>query len=249
MASVNSFRGIPAARQPAPIQFSAPRRWLTLMRPFTNKAPHRTWQSFLRCFENRSALAITLVCLLGLETPVLQAQQEPQVAPPSLKIAVLTGDAANNNIRKQVAVEPSVLVTDEKGDPVSGVMVVFTLPETGAGGIFPNGSKTSIVYTSIDGRAVARGLKPNSTPGEFQIVVDASFHGLTARTTLRQTNILSEPARGVSSKLIAILAIAGGAAAAGAIAAGGGGSSNPSTPPPTRSATITAGTPTFAPPQ
>jgi hypothetical protein len=195
-------------------------------------------------------LSRSLACLLVLQNSPLLAQEEQTVQPPALKVAVVAGQSAANNIRKRTAVEPVVLVSDERGGPVSGVMVLFTLPEAGASGVFPDGSKRAIVYTSPDGRAAARGLKPNSTPGEFQIVVDASFHGLTAHTTIQQTNVLPETAGGISSKLLVILAIAGGAAAAGVIAAGGG--TNPSTnpsPPPTSSTSISAGTPTFGPPQ
>jgi hypothetical protein len=198
----------------------------------------------------KRGLSRSLACLLVLQNCPLLAQEEQGVQPPSLKITVVVGQSAANNIRKRTAVEPVVLVSDERGGPVSGVMVLFTLPETGASGVFPDGSKRAIVYTSPEGRAAARGLKPNSIAGEFQIVVDASFHGLAAHTTIRQTNVLQETAGGISSKLLVILAIAGGAAAAGVIAAGGG--TNPSTnpsPPPTSSTSISAGTPTFGPPQ
>jgi hypothetical protein len=197
----------------------------------------------------KRGLSRSLACLLVLQNCPLLAQEEQGVQPPSLKITVV-GQSAANHIRKRTAVEPVVLVSDERGGPVSGVMVLFTLPETGASGVFPDGSKRAIVYTSPEGRAAARGLKPNSIAGEFQIVVDASFHGLAAHTTIRQTNVLQETAGGISSKLLVILAIAGGAAAAGVIAAGGG--TNPSTnpsPPPTSSTSISAGTPTFGPPQ
>jgi len=129
-------------------------------------------------------------------------------------------------------------------------MVVFTLPETGPGGAFVDGSKRAIVYTNDEGRATARGLTPNTTPGKFQIMVNASFQGFTSSTTVYQTNVLPERAKS-STKLIAILAIAGGAAAAGVVAAsGGGGSSQSLAVPPGRTATtITPGTPVFGAPQ
>ena len=156
-----------------------------------------------------------------------------------------------NNIRTRKGVEPIALVTDERGQPISGVMVVFTLPETGPGGAFVDGSKRAIVYTNAEGKATARGLTPNATPGKFQIMVNASFQGFTSSTTIDQTNILPERAKSSSTKLIAILAIAGGAAAAGVLAAsGGGGSSQSLAVPPGRTATtITPGTPVFGAPQ
>jgi hypothetical protein len=201
-----------------------------------------------RWFLLERELSVSLACLLVWQNCTLLAQEEQGVRPPSLKVVAVAGQSAANNIKKRTAVDPVVLVSDELERPVSGVMVLFTLPETGASGVFPDGSKRAIVYTNPDGRATARGLKPNSIPGEFSIVVDASFHGLTAQTTIQQTNILPEAAGGISAKLLVILAIAGGAAAAGAVAAGKGGTEAAS-PPPAPSTSISAGTPTFGPPQ
>jgi hypothetical protein len=192
-------------------------------------------------------ISISLAAVLALQSS-LSAQEEGILAP-ALKIAVAKGDESTNNIKKGTADEPLVVVSDEKSRPVSGVMVVFTLPESGPGGLFANGANRMIVFTDVEGRAVARGLHPNHTPGRFQLVVDASFHGLTARAVIHQTNVMPASS-GISPKLIAILAIAGGAAAAGAIAASSGnnGSSTPVNPP-TSSTTLSAGTPTFGPPR
>ncbi|MCI0627389.1 MAG: hypothetical protein L0387_38050 [Acidobacteria bacterium] len=199
----------------------------------------------------RRVLSTAIPCLLVLQNHRLLAQEEDVVRPPSLKVVVVSGQSATNNIKTRKAVEPVVSVSDERGQPVSGVLVVFTLPETGPGGAFADDSKRAIVYTNTEGRATVRGLRPNMTPGNFQIMVNASFHGLTASTSIHQTNILPERGRGGSSKLVAILAIAGGAAAAGIVAAGsGGGSSQNPLPPPTSTATtIVPGTPSFGPPQ
>ena len=196
---------------------------------------------------SRSLLAV----VMALASPRIRlvAQDQEAVRPPSIKVAVVAGQASTNNIRTRKGVEPVALVTDERGQPVSGVMVIFTLPETGPGGAFADGSKRAIVYTNAEGKATARGLTPNTTAGKFQITVNASFHGFTASATADQTNVLPEKSKS-SSKLIAILAIAGGAAVAGVVAAsGGGGSSQNPAAPPTRTATsITPGTPVFGAP-
>jgi len=197
----------------------------------------------------RSVLAIGIVAALALPNRLL-AQKQETIGPPSIKVEVIAGQGATNNTRTRKAVEPIALVTDERGQPVSGVMVVFTLPETGPGGAFVDESKRAIVYTNAEGKATARGLTPNTTPGKFQIMVNASFQGFTSSTTVYQTNVSPERAKS-STKLIAILAIAGGAAAAGVVAAsGGGGSSQSLAVPPSRTATtITPGTPIFGAPQ
>ena len=197
----------------------------------------------------RSVLSIGIVAALASPNRLL-AQKQETIGPPSIKVEVIAGQGATNNTRTRKAVEPIALVTDERGQPVSGVMVVFTLPETGPGGAFVDESKRAIVYTNAEGKATARGLTPNTTPGKFQIMVNASFQGFTSSTTVYQTNVSPERAKS-STKLIAILAIAGGAAAAGVVAAsGGGGSSQSLAVPPSRTATtITPGTPIFGAPQ
>ena len=195
---------------------------------------------------SRSLLAV----VMALASPRIRlvAQDQEAVRPPSIKVEVVAGQASTNNVRTRKGIEPVALVTDERGQPVSGVMVIFTLPETGPGGAFADGSKRAIVYTNAEGKATARGLTPNTTAGKFQIMVNASFHGFTSSTTVDQTNVLPER-KGSSTKLIAILAIAGGAAAAGVVAAsGGGGSSQNPAAPPTRTS-ITPGTPVFGAPQ
>jgi len=195
------------------------------------------------------SLSIGLAGLLALQLSL--SAQDTGIRAPALKIEVAKGDEGTNNIKKATAVEPVVIVSDEKGNPISGVMVMFTLPDSGPGGLFANDAKNLIVYTDVEGRAVARGLRPNHVPGKFDVRVDASFHGLTAQAVVHQTNVMPA-ATGISPKLIAILAIAGGAAAAGAIAAASGskGTSTSATPPPASSTTtLSAGTPTFGPPQ
>jgi hypothetical protein len=198
----------------------------------------------------RPLLSLGIATSLALPNAEFLAQNQETVRPPAIKVEVIAGQAATNNIRTRKGVEPIALVTDERGQPVAGVMVIFTLPATGPGGTFADGSKRTIVYTNSEGRAIARGLTPNTAPGKFQIVVNASFHGFTASTTADQANVLPDKGKGGSTKLIAILAIVGGAAAAGVVAASGGGGSsqNPAGPPTRTTTTITPGTPVFGAP-
>ncbi|HEU0004812.1 MAG TPA: hypothetical protein VFS12_02370, partial [Terriglobia bacterium] len=194
---------------------------------------------FFRIFV--TALAI----LIAVETVprFSQAQEKPGGA--QLRIVILEGEGAINNIRQRTAREPIVQVEDENRKPVAGAMVLFTLPDSGPGAVFPNGSRSLITYTDPKGQAKANGLKPNSIAGAYQITVNVTSQGLKASTVIGQTNVLAATAvaGGISAKLIAILAIAGGAAAAGAIAATSGGGNSPATPAPVPTATVTAGTP------
>jgi hypothetical protein len=157
-----------------------------------------------------------------------------------LKIAVLEGDRAVNDIRKRTAREPVVEVRDAADRPVTGASVTFLLPDSGPSGVFPNGSRLVSTTTDENGQAAAIGLRPNTVAGEFQIRVTASYQGQTASATLTQTNVGTPPSR-IPGKLIALLALGGGAATGVLIATGGGapsrGDGQPARP------VITPGTP------
>jgi len=196
-------------------------------------------------------LAASLAVWIGIVTvpQPFQAQETPSGS--QLRIVILEGEGAINNIRQRTAREPIVQVEDENRKPVAGAMVLFTLPDSGAGGVFPNGSKSLITYTDPKGQAKANGLKPNSIAGAYQITVNVTSQGLKASAVIGQTNVLTAAAvaGGISGKLLAIIAIAGGAAAAGAIAATSGGGNSPAAQPaPVPTATVTAGTPSVGGP-
>jgi hypothetical protein len=196
--------------------------------------------------RTRSVIGILAVCM-ALSVCPLGAQDAPK-----LNLVVVEGEGAINNIRQRTAREPIVQVEDENRRPIAGAVVVFTLPGQGAGGTFANGARMLSVVTDNQGRAVARGLRPNNVQGQYQIRVNASFNGQTATTTIAQTNALAAgaagaagAAAGISAKLIAIVAVAGAAVAGGVVAAthgGGGGSNTPAT-------TVTPGSGTVGPPR
>jgi hypothetical protein len=194
-------------------------------------------------------LSLFLVPLISLPlSPVAAAQ----TAPARLNLIVVEGDGAINNIRQRTAREPIVQVEDENHKPVAGAVVVFLLPNQGAGATFANGAHTLTVITDAQGRAVARGLRPNTGQGQFQIHVNASFNGQTASATISQSNAAgaagagAAAAGGISGKLIAVLVVVGAAAAAGiAYAAthsgGGNANNNASVAPGVSTTTIAAG--------
>ena len=125
--------------------------------------------------------------LLAQARPVGIAAQI-QTAGPRLMLVVVEGEGAINNIRQRTAREPIVEVQDENHRPVSGALVLFALPRGGAGGTFANGATTLRITTNAQGRAVARGLRPNRTAGQFEIAVTASFAGLAASIAIHQIN-------------------------------------------------------------
>lgn len=196
---------------------------------------------------NRFLLYASLLC------PLSAAQA--QTAPARLRIDVLEGEGAINNISEHRAREPVVRVLDDKGAPVKGASVTFLLPGTGPSGEFGGGVRVLTAFTDEKGEAVGRGLAPNQSAGPFQIRAVASFQGLTASAVINQTNALARASAGRTSKKFWLIAVAGGAAAAGAaLAARGHGGSTPATSPasgptpPQPGIVISAGTPSFQPP-
>jgi hypothetical protein len=192
--------------------------------------------------------SILLPAILIHSTP-LPAQDAQPPAAGKLNIVIVEGEGAINNVRQRVAREPIVQVEDENRRPVAGAAVTFLLPNQGAGASFANGAQSLTITTDAQGRAVARGLRPNNVNGRYDIRVNASHQGRTASATISQTNAVAAAAAagGISAKLIAILAVAGAAAAGATVAATGGGSGNGAArPTPT---VITPGTPSIGGPQ
>jgi len=191
-----------------------------------------------RCF---SVLLAYLMVVQGV--PVRLSAQTP--APTQLNIAILEGEGAINNVRQRVARETIVQVQDENHKPVAGAAVVFLLPDHGASGVFYNGSRSLTVMTDAQGKAVARGLRPNNVAGQMEMRVSANFQGLTKSVTITQTNAVGAAAAGgaISGKLLALILVgAAGVAAGVAVAVNRGGG--------TPTAVVTPGTPTVgAPPK
>jgi hypothetical protein len=197
----------------------------------------------------KRALSVMLFCAILTQNLPLNAQAVPAAG--RINIVIVEGEGAINNVRQRVAREPIVQVEDENRKPVAGAAVTFLLPNQGAGASFANGAQSLTITTDAQGRAVARGLRPNNVNGDYQIRVNASHEGRTASTTINQTNAITAAAAagGISAKLIAIIAVAAGAAAAtGAIVATRNGNGNGGGGAPARTV-IVPGTPSIGGPQ
>jgi hypothetical protein len=190
-------------------------------------------------------ILLVILVLLNLFREPAWAQQ----APTGLRINIVEGEGAINNVRQRVNREPIVQVEDQNRKPIAGAVVIFFLPDQGASGTFADGSRMLMTVTDNQGRASARGIRPNGQSGPMQIRVSASFSGLTASSVITQTNLAGAAAASgfaglsTAAKLAIILGIAGGAAAAGAIVATHTGGS--STPP---AVVISPGTPSVGGP-
>jgi hypothetical protein len=170
---------------------------------------------------------------------------------PGIRIVVLEGQGAINNIQQHRAKEPVVQVVDASNTPVFGASVTFLLPDNGASGVFGQTGHMLTMLTDAKGQAVGRGLRPNSTPGRFQIRVTTSYHGETASAAIVQIN--AQPAgaaKGGGGKKFLLLALIGGAAAGGLVAARSGksGASQVSTSSSPSGTVLVPGTPVLQPP-
>ena len=147
----------------------------------------------------------------------------PALAQGSLRITVVEGEGAINNVRQRVNRDPIVQVEDENRRPVSGAAVVFFLPDQGPSGTFLNGQRSITVTTNAQGRATATGLRSNNTAGQMQIRVTASAGGATASAVINQV-IAAKAAAGLgtTAKILIVLGVVGAAAAGGVVASGGG---------------------------
>jgi hypothetical protein len=190
---------------------------------------------------------------LGLSFLIAFPSLHAQTLPTELNIVVVEGEGAINNVRQRTAREPVVRVEDENHKPIVGAAVVFTLPTEGATGVFSNGGKSLTILTDREGTATAQGLRMNQTAGKMPIHVNASYRGLTARTSITQYSELPPGAKASSGgghgALIAVLVVLGAAAAGGgAYLASHKSSTSTSgvTPPPITAIGITPGTGTIA---
>jgi hypothetical protein len=160
-----------------------------------------------------------------------------------LKLRVLEGQDAVNDLVRRISVPPVIEVRDENDRPLEGADVVFRLPVTGPGGIFPGQQMVQKSRTNVQGQATVVGYQANGVPGQFTIAVTATRNDQMGQITVRQTNgqeLGLYPPKKKSRKWlwIGIAAAAGGAVAGILVARGGGSSSTAATTP---TITITPG--------
>lgn len=181
-----------------------------------------------------STLSLLMSALIACTGgPILHGQESPK-----LKILIIEGEGATNNIKQRTAREPIVEVQDENNRPVGGAIVTFTAPNYGASGTFQGGSKLFTVTTDSNGRATARGFQPNSAKGQLKLQVRAQANGQSASAEINMTNVGGGGGAGMSTSAKWWTAVAVGAGAA--VVGGVLGTRGSSTAPPSTT-TISAG--------
>ncbi|SRR5579875_251806 len=189
-------------------------------------------------------------------TGALLAQQ-PNPAPANapaaegLKILVLEGQGAVNNIRAPMPVNVVVEVRDENDRPVEGAKVTFQMPIMGPSGGFEGGVRSKEATTNIQGQA-AVSYNPNMELGRFAIQVKATLGGRGGMTTIMQQNATTSEVgqKGKSwfsrhKVLVIVIAAAAGAGLGIGLTRGGSKSGSSGS----AGITITPGVPTVTGPQ
>jgi hypothetical protein len=172
---------------------------------------------------------------LGLLFPLFSQTQQPtgttsqQRRNQSLKIFVLQGEGAINDIRTGASTAPVIEVRDQNDQPVEGATVTFELPSSGPSALLQNGKLNLTTRTNAQGQAGATGFIANDQTGQFKIKVAVSFGTQSAATVITQTNstrqfaLSSRKQKGISKKWwILAGAVAAGAATGGVLATRGG---------------------------
>jgi hypothetical protein len=189
----------------------------------------------------RIPLFLSFVVALSCQAQQVSGPKTELVQAPggAIKIVVVQGEGALNNIHTRSAAPLVVEVRDDADKPVAGAEVVFQLPPAGPGGVFNGWMRNQTARTGAEGRAQTNGLAPNDEAGRFNIKVTATSGTRSASVIIAQINTANGGdgnGKQVKSKntLLRVLLIVGAAGAAGGIVAatrGGSSSATPVTPP------------------
>lgn len=176
--------------------------------------------------NTRAILSIFVVGALALPNPGWAQQvsgpKSNLVQSGGLKVVVVTGEGATNNIRTRSATLPVVEVRDDNDKPVANAEVVFQLPAAGPGGVFNGWMRTQTVRSNAQGQAAAEGFTPNDEQGRFNIKVTASTGTKTGSVIIGQSNVAGAGGAHAKSNrktlwivlgVVAVAGIAGGVAA------------------------------------
>lgn len=124
------------------------------------------------------------------------AANSPLLVPVTLNLwdyalAAVAGTPQVANVGVPFATQLAASVTDGSLQPVPGVPVTFTVPATGASGVFPGSATSAIVNTNASGVAIAPVLTANSLAGNYQVAATAP--GALAPAGYKLTNAVPGP--------------------------------------------------------
>ncbi len=102
-------------------------------------------------------------------------------------ISATGGTPQSAGVRTSFASALTATVTDSFGNPISGLTVTFTAPNSGASGTFSNASNTITATTNSSGVATSGIFTANATFGGY--TVNASVSGVSTSAAFALTNL------------------------------------------------------------
>lgn len=108
------------------------------------------------------------VSTTGDSTPSSSNSYPIAIGPPS-QLSVQSGNSQIAQVGTAFASALSAKLTDQYGNPISGLSVSFTAPTAGAGGTFANGTSNDVETTNSSGVATSKTFTANTQPGGYQI--------------------------------------------------------------------------------
>lgn len=202
-------------------------------------------------FKNIVALFTALA--LTLPTAAIAADKDTGKSAPTvsgerlgdLRIIVLQGEGAINNMVTHAGIAPIVEVRDRNDRPLDGASVRFELPPTGTSAAFPAEQLTYTGRTNRQGQVGAPALMPNHQAGRFSINVTAMLGNSVGYAKIRQTNsdrvVAGVTTTAHKSNTWKWLAVVGAGALVGGIVVATHGSSNTATVVPPTTITLSPG--------
>jgi hypothetical protein len=145
-----------------------------------------------------SFLAVLLSTLLiALPVPAQPAAADAPLVADSIQLRLVSPPDGSFQVNSLSKGGLEVAVTDATGIPVPDAAVVFRLPDSGATGTFPDGSRSIVRYTDASGRASAPAIHWNNAPGPVWLRITAAkgagHAGLLLDTTLTQAGATAAP--------------------------------------------------------
>ena len=125
----------------------------------------------------------------GVSTPAAFSLTNTPVAPASIKATPASAQSAT--VKTAFAHPLVATVTDQYGNPISGVSISFAVPASGASGTFSNKSATITGTTDAQGR-VSEAFTANTTAGTYSVT--ASVPGVSTPAAFSLTNTPGAPA-------------------------------------------------------
>jgi hypothetical protein len=131
----------------------------------------------------------------GISTPGDFSLTNLAGTPASITVTAGSNQSAQINVTFATAL--SATVKDSSSLPLSGVVVTFTAPSTGASGTFANGTNTTTATTNTSGVATASAFTANSTAGGPYNV--GAVAGTLSAVNFSLTNTPGPPAKVTAS--------------------------------------------------